>query len=1287
MAKESRYRNNLVIDGYLDLSQGSATTGRYLKLPSLATAPSSPAVGMGYHDSTLDKIRFYQGTGWTTADGTAAGSLDAAYNGGGTITVDGSPVTLNDSIVDNGALLITSSGVVTGSSNVNVLYVNSTGAHNTSGRVSLLNLNMGAETAATPEGARITMQAETDNAVKIVKGSITIDDGGLTLSSVGNATTSGFTATTANTSGDGYTFNIDSLTSGDGFIIDGDATGGLVNYFCIQEGSSNIVTVTDDDALFNVAVEIDIDDADAFLVTEADNTEVLSVDTTQDAGDTTVDITSATTTGVGVKLTSAVTTGNALEVNADSATSGNGILVSVASSTMTTSGAAISVIDADNTDREVFAVRDDGSVYMYGAAEGTTVTQAVTGDVVITDGDLTLSGGEVSVTDGVTTAGSGILLTSSMTTAGAAAGAAGALTVIAASATTGTVLSVTADAITTGDMLYLDAGGGTMTAGSGFFINCNDDNASVFTVSSDGRVVIAGTASGTNAIAVTAGDITLSSGSIALTDTNADQFAINYDGSNSFGVDVDSDGSTTLTTTGTNADLELVSGTAGDITLDSTGDIILEAGGSDINADAPLNITVAGGSQLELIAAGSIKAVHSVANTTGNYTITASGGTGNIIELVGDTITLDSAGDIALEAGGADVTMDAQLSITNTSADQLKVIYDGSNDFGVDVDADGSTTLTTTGTDADFEIATGTGGDITLDATGDIVLEAGGADITADAQITLTTAVNEASLVVVNNTITTGDQVVSVASTSITTGAMMTLNANAAAHDGEVLEIISAGDATSTPKGISVTMSNVAASAGADSAHGIWVDLPEATSGANGIEVRMDKITTGDMLKLDAGGGTMTGAGRYINCVDDAADKFTVASDGAVTIAGTAAATDALTLTLGDILVSEGHVDMTVGDLTLADGSVSITDADAATSLTVINNSVAGANLVDISSTGCTDGAMMKINANAVTHDGEILELISAGDASATPTGISVTIPDVTTGAATGIDVTMVGLTTTGFGIKVTMDAITTGDMLYLDNGGGTLTGDGKFINCNDDNVSLFAVAADGNTTIAGTAAGTAALTLSLGDLVITDSDGSTISSVDGTADLLTLDNAGGAIASGEAVLKVDAGGVVDAAGYGIYASFTGSAAAGATVVGVVPDAGGVGVKINAGGVVTQEALYIDADPTAHSVAYLHSDAILAADKAILEVHHDTGASNADSALIRVHQDHTSGASFCVQLIQDDLDVPFINFEGTSSADELSPISSLNTGTTTDFVRCAINGAKAWIPVVTGALS
>jgi len=397
----------------------------------------------------------------------------------------------------------------------------------------------------------------------------------------------------------------------------------------------------------------------------------------------------------------------------------------------------------------------------------------------------------------------------------------------------------------------------------------------------------------------------------------------------------------------------------------------------------------------------------------------------------------------------------------------------------------------------------------------------------SDGSLAITDADNANTLTIVNNSCTTAD-LVDISSTGSTTGALMKLNANAATHDGEVLEIISAGDTTSTPVGVSVTIDSPTTGA----ARGIEVTMAAATTTAKGIVVTMDALTTGDMLYLDNGGASMTGDGKFINCNDDNVSLFSVAANGLTTIAGSASGTDALVITAGDILLSSGLLDMTLGDFTMADGSVSITDADNAATLTVVNNTATTTNsIVDISSTSITTGALMTLNANTTAHDGEILELINAGDATSTGTGLSVTMPDITTGAATGISVVMVGATTTAKGISVTMDAITAGDMLYLDAGGGTLNG-GFYINCNDDNVSDFSVANGGATVIAGVAAGTASLTQSLGDLVITDTDSTSIDSVNGTGDIVTI-TGGGVTAAGKAMLVVTStGAIADGAFY-----------------------------------------------------------------------------------------------------------------------------------------------------------
>lgn len=81
------------------------------------------------------------------------------------------------------------------------------------------------------------------------------------------------------------------------------------------------------------------------------------------------------------------------------------------------------------------------------------------------------------------------------------------------------------------------------------------------------------------------------------------------------------------------------------------------------------------------------------------------------------------------------------------------------------------------------------------------------------------------------------------------------------------------------------------------------------------------------------------------------------------------------------------------------------------------------------------------------------------------------------------LDVTVVD--TTGDGAYINGSAITTGNILRLEADAATLNG-GKIFNCTLDTVSKFSVAEDGATVIAGTALGTAALTVTAGDATIT---------------------------------------------------------------------------------------------------------------------------------------------------------------------------------------------------------
>lgn len=307
---------------------------------------------------------------------------------------------------------------------------------------------------------------------------------------------------------------------------------------------------------------------------------------------------------------------------------------------------------------------------------------------------------------------------------------------------------------------------------------------------------------------------------------------------------------------------------------------------------------------------------------------------------------------------------------------------------------------------------------------------------------------------------------------------------------GSTVYTITAGDVVWSDSSLALT--------DADNAESVTIINNTATTigaaaSAGVVQIESTSLTTGAALNVQLTEGTLNG-GFYYSAWDATAGArvWSVGENGAMVATGSAAGTDVLTLTAGDVTLTSGHLvltagnfTMTVGDAVLSDGSLAITDADNAASLTVTNNTITTANaLVDVASTSITTGALMRLNANTDAHDGEVLEIISSGDTTSTPVGMSVVIAEPTTGAARGIDVTMVGATTGPIGLKITMDAITESSMVYLDNGGASLT-TGFFINCNDDGAGLFTVGANGATVIAGSASGTAALTVTAGDFVM----------------------------------------------------------------------------------------------------------------------------------------------------------------------------------------------------------
>lgn len=295
----------------------------------------------------------------------------------------------------------------------------------------------------------------------------------------------------------------------------------------------------------------------------------------------------------------------------------------------------------------------------------------------------------------------------------------------------------------------------------------------------------------------------------------------------------------------------------------------------------------------------------------------------------------------------------------------------------------------------------------------------------------------------------------------------------------------------------------------------------------------------------------------------------------------------------------------------------------AATSLTSATNLAlegTGAGTIAIGGTssgtitlGAGGGSVVVTNGLTITGSADANKLtITAGDMLMSNGKIAVTNDD--TDIALTITANSV---TTGSVVDVTANGVTSGAIFRtVTTEAGGFTGD--HFRATEDGSTVFNVSVDGKTTIAGTAAGTVALQLTLGDFLLEDSDSSKIESEDGTGTLLTLDNKLGAVGNNSAVLLVDAGGAVASGGNALRVIFSGTADAGAILAEFLPDAGSLGIKVDAGGVATAEALYVDSDSTANSIAFVHSDAVIANNKALLELDHATGASAAGSNLLRI---------------------------------------------------------------------
>ena len=255
-------------------------------------------------------------------------------------------------------------------------------------------------------------------------------------------------------------------------------------------------------------------------------------------------------------------------------------------------------------------------------------------------------------------------------------------------------------------------------------------------------------------------------------------------------------------------------------------------------------------------------------------------------------------------------------------------------------------TFTNGGSAIKADLAAGTAGNglvaITSgDYAGTGLLLINGASSTAGtlAAITATALTSGKGLVVTaGSALTTGGSLLKADLGSSTAGQGLTV-VTSGAYTGTGLATITAG-AMTTGVGLQITSTtgltsgsllNVTSStAGAIATNGAVsinaTGIFTSTSNAGYVNITANSTTAGTVLAVNAT-GLVTGIGIYSPSAEAGltsgkymslgGGKFTVAKYGATVIAGSAAATPALTLTAGDILLSSGNITLTANSSTI----------------------------------------------------------------------------------------------------------------------------------------------------------------------------------------------------------------------------------------------------------------------------------------------------------------------------------------------------------------------------------
>lgn len=287
---------------------------------------------------------------------------------------------------------------------------------------------------------------------------------------------------------------------------------------------------------------------------------------------------------------------------------------------------------------------------------------------------------------------------------------------------------------------------------------------------------------------------------------------------------------------------------------------------------------------------------------------------------------------------------------------------------------------------------------------------------------------------------------VSTGAVTITPALTATTSLTITGSEGSDVLTVTAGDVALSDGSLTVTdddnvvslkvTNNTATTVGAAAATGV-------------VELASTSLTTGTLLHLELTEGTLNG-GHYLKAWDVTAGAavFSVAEDGATTIGGVGGS-DVLTVTAGDVVIS--------------DGSITVTDADNAATLSLTNNTATTAavykfagsgaftgtttsSFLTITPTGMTTGTALYIAGAAATTLSTLADFTTS---TTTGTALRLTTTGVQTGVGSALEIVADSATTPGASagegvVKISADGLTTGTALDVTSTAGNALTTGR---------------------------------------------------------------------------------------------------------------------------------------------------------------------------------------------------------------------------------------------------